>query len=317
MRTKWAAALHAPRKSGRGRFSRGLSGSRLSRGAGAADVFHIATSPSSKRLTIRRAGSCSACGLQLAVGEEALWNRTERSLTCLSCGSPPPAVIDGRAGASAQREYERRHAAREQRARERLGGFGVLLSRLIEEPQSIRAWQQGARGEVRSAERFAKQLDDHNARLLHDRRVPGHGMANIDHIAIGPAGVLVIDSKTHRGRVRTEWVGGLLAPRRQILLIDGRDQTPLIDGVERQVDYVRDALGSVDEEEAVLVRGVLCFPNPDGLPLLSQLSVRGIVIDGPKPIQDSPANPERCSRTRSRRSGSDSVKHSRQHKLAT
>ena len=29
--------------------------------------------------------------------------------------------------------------------------------------------------------------------------------------------------------------------------------------------------------------GALCFPNPDGLPL-RQLTVRGIVIDGPKPI---------------------------------
>ncbi len=32
------------------------------------------------------------------------------------------------------------------------------------------------------------------------------------------------------------------------------------------------------------MRGALCFPSPDGLPLLSQLRVRDVVIDGPKPI---------------------------------
>lgn len=65
-----------------------------------------------------------------------------------------------------------------------------------------------------------------------------------------------------------------------MLLIDGREQTRLIDGVERQLGYVRAALG----DSSIEVRGALCFPNPDGLPLFSQLSVRDIVIDGPKPI---------------------------------
>jgi hypothetical protein len=40
---------------------------------------------------------------------------------------------------------------------------------------------------------------------------------------------------------------------------------------------MRVGLGDLD------VRGALCFPDPVGLPL-RQLSVRGIVIDGPKPI---------------------------------
>jgi hypothetical protein len=189
-------------------------------------------------------------------------------------------VTEGGAGASARREYERRHANREQYARERLGGLGVLLARVIDEPQSTRVWRQGARGEVRTAERLAKHLEDSGVRLLHDRRVPRHGQANIDHIAIGPAGVLVVDTKTNRGKVKSDWRGGLFAPRRTVLLINGRDQTRLIDGIERQVGYVRDALA----DSAVEVRGALCFPNVDGLPLLSQLSLRNIVIDGPKPI---------------------------------
>jgi hypothetical protein len=92
--------------------------------------------------------------------------------------------------------------------------------------------------------------------------------------------MLVIDTKTNTGKVNIDWLGGLLTPRRTVLLINGRDQTRLIDSVERQVVHVRDALA----DSAVDVRGALCFPSVDGLPLLSQLSVRNIVIDGPKPI---------------------------------
>jgi hypothetical protein len=191
-------------------------------------------------------------------------------------------VSEGQAGASALRKYERLRARREDHARQQLGGFGVFLSRVIDEPQSTKAWQQGGKAEVRTGNRLKKLLKDQGVLLLHDRRVPRHGNANIDHIAIGPAGVLVIDTKSHKGKIRTKRIGGLFSPRRTVLLINGRDQTRLIDGVERQVGYVRDALHDFGED--VDVRGALCFPNPDGLPLVGQLQVRDVVIDGVKPI---------------------------------
>ncbi|HWF50074.1 MAG TPA: nuclease-related domain-containing protein [Solirubrobacteraceae bacterium] len=179
------------------------------------------------------------------------------------------------------REYQRRHAAREEHARETLGGLGVLLAKVIEEPQSTRVWEQGARGEVKTGERLAKHLQGHGVKLLHDRRIPRHGNANIDHLAVGPGGVTVIDSKTHKGPIRVERIGGLFAPRRPVLLISGCDRTALITGIERQIAYVHSALEKLGGPP-VDVRGALCFPHPDGLPLFSQLSVRDIAIDGPK-----------------------------------
>ena len=157
-----------------------------------------------------------------------------------------------------------------------------MLAHVIEEPQSTKSWAQGARGERRTAARLEKHLAGYTVKLLHDRRIPGHGNANVDHLAVGPGGVTVIDSKTHRGEVRVERVGGLFTDRHSILKIGGRDQTKLIDGVERQVKLVAAALTRVGFGD-LDIRGALCFPDPDGLPL-RQLSVRGIVIDGPKPI---------------------------------
>jgi hypothetical protein len=43
-------------------------------------------------------------------------------------------------------------------------------------------------------------------RVLHDLAIPG-SPANIDHLVIGPGGVLVIDSKQHRGQLRVDRYG--------------------------------------------------------------------------------------------------------------
>jgi len=251
--------------------------------SGPADVGVMGASTSKKRLALRRADRCAVCDRELAVGDQAVWDPVSRTTTCVGCDLVEAPVLDGQAGASALREYERRRRRREQHAREKLGALGALLARVIDEPQSTKVWQQGSQGEVRTDARLAKHLDEHGVKLLHDRRVPGHGHANIDHLAIGPGGVTVIDSKTHHGQIRVDRIGGLFAPRRSVLLIDGRDRTRLLDGVERQIEYVRSALGRIGEDRTD-IRGALCFPHVDGLSILTQLSIREIIIDGPKPV---------------------------------
>jgi hypothetical protein len=93
----------------------------------------------------------------------------------------------------------------------------------------------------------------------------------------------VIDAKTNKGTVRVDRIGGLFGLRRSVLLVGGRDRTGLISGVERQLGYVRSALTGA-ALEGIRLRGALCFPNVDGLPLFSQPRVRDIVIDGPTPV---------------------------------
>jgi hypothetical protein len=198
------------------------------------DSGSIATTDPNHRLRIRRPGICAACGRELAIGEEAAWDGASQALACIDCDRGVR-VVEGQAGASALREYERRRLAREQHARERLGGPGVLMARVIKEPQSTTAWKQGARGEVRTGERLAKLLGPHGVRILHDRRIPGHAGANIDHLTVGPGGVTVIDTKTHRGKVSVERIGGLISPRHSVLKIGGRDQTKPQSTVWRRV----------------------------------------------------------------------------------
>jgi hypothetical protein len=65
-----------------------------------------------------------------------------------------------------------------------------------------RAWRDGARGE-RATARLLRRLTRHGYAVFHDVAIPGTP-ANADHVVIGPAGVVLVDSKRYTGRV---WQG--------------------------------------------------------------------------------------------------------------
>ena len=69
------------------------------------------------------------------------------------------------------------------------------------------AWRRGAVGERRTA-RLLGPLEREGWAILHDLAVPG-SRANLDHLAIGPGGVFVIDSKQYRGRLQLDPSGRL------------------------------------------------------------------------------------------------------------
>jgi hypothetical protein len=81
-------------------------------------------------------------------------------------------------------------------------------------PDSL-AWRRGAAGERRTA-RLLAPLERHGWAVLHDLAIPG-STANLDHLVIGPGGVVVIDSKRYRGRLRLD-SDGLLWHGRHLLV---------------------------------------------------------------------------------------------------
>ncbi|WP_421740318.1 nuclease-related domain-containing protein [Cellulomonas sp.] len=191
---------------------------------------------------------------------------------------PRPAPVDaGAAGSSAQREYERRKAKRETRIREAHPRLGGLILAISDELQSTTAWAKGARGE----ELLGGGLDtlsDRGVRTLHDRRIP-RTKANIDHVAVSPAGVFVIDAKRYKGRPALRVEGGILRPRVSKLMVESRDCTKLVAGVHKQVDLVRSALETAGFSDAP-VRGMLCFVEADwplfgGAFVIDQVDVLG------------------------------------------
>lgn len=96
-----------------------------------------------------------------------------------------------------------------------LGGglvAGLAFARLRRRADAA-TWRRGAAGERRTARKL-RPLTRHGWVVLHDRALPG-SKANIDHLAVGPAGVFLVDSKQWsanvryvRGRLRVGRVGG-------------------------------------------------------------------------------------------------------------
>jgi len=172
----------------------------------------------------------------------------------------------GAAGASARREHERRRANRQQAVREKHPRTATLRLALASDPAHEMVWARGAAGEERVAAMLAKHLHA-GVVVLHDRRIRGT-RANIDHIALAPSGVWVIDAKRYKGKLA---VSRPLIGKAK-LMINGRDRSSLIDGLAKQVTLVQEALAL--HAPGVAVHGALCFIDTE-LPLLGTLSFGG------------------------------------------
>jgi len=268
---------------------------------------------SGRVIRLRYAGRCG-CGAQLAPGSRAGWDADARTVTCLDClnrdaatalavpdssasvpecGAELPSCSElnttttlqpGTAGGAAGREYQRRKNKRDEETDALPYGLRKLARRVFNDPQHIRAWQSGERGEIAVA-RVLDSLADHSIPALHDRRIP-HKRSNIDHIAIGPAGVYVIDAKRYvRQRVEVRRFGGLFSPRRSELFVGGRRKMDLVNGLEPQEDAVLEALAELELPTGYIVQPVLCFINADWSLLSGNLSVDGVPVVGPRGLK--------------------------------
>lgn len=161
------------------------------------------------------------------------------------------------------------------------GTPGASARREGERRKSSRSWETGAEGEEALAASLARRCP--GAVVMHDRRMPG-SRANIDHLAVAPSGVHVIDAKRYKGKieVRKPLFG---KPK---LMIAGRNQAKLVESLTRQVDAVRAALAEIAPDTPV--HGCFCFINPAGLlaasdlPLLRTLSIDDYALFYPRKL---------------------------------
>jgi Nuclease-related domain len=106
-----------------------------------------------------------------------------------------------------------------------------------------RAWRRGATGERRTA-RLLGSLERRGWAVLHDLAIPGSA-ANIDHLVIGPGGVIVVDSKRYRGQLRLDRHGMVWHGRR--LLVSALRK------VLWQADQADEVLGVAEVQVAAVV----------------------------------------------------------------
>ncbi len=136
---------------------------------------------------------------------------------------------------------------------------GVLLAATIasvagKARKQLRRVTKGIKGETLVAERLQSLPDDYF--LLNDVVLPGQS-GNIDHVVIGPCGVVVIETKNFSGSVESH---------RNAWFVNGRRSRSISRQVNRGAIAVRDALGRVhpDLKDSVLrfVDSIAVFTNP-------------------------------------------------------
>ena len=238
-----------------------------------------------KELNLRYATTCHACSVTLPVGVLAWWDRDARAATCVDCAQDFGPFERGRPGASALRVAVRRRARWEQRIRTAHPTRGGLMLETSEVPQWIRAWEEGAAGE----RQLAKDLEAVTAKgveLIHDRAIPGT-RANIDHIAIGPAGVFVIDAKHYRGEVERLNVGSWFR-RDDRLYVARRDRTKLITAVAAQLSAVSATLAP---GQVVPVTAVVCFVGAEWGWRSGSFQIHGVWVASPSATAEIVSRP--------------------------
>jgi hypothetical protein len=124
---------------------------------------------------------------------------------------------------------------------------------------------------------------------LHGRRVRRSRRA-IDHVAIGPSGVYVVDTAMWGGRVELHEGASGLKPKDR-LLVAGHDRTRLAAALVKKVAAVRRALG----DPPLPVHGVLCFIDGDWPLWAKPIEMRGVTVMWPKELERRVARLGRAS----------------------
>jgi len=124
---------------------------------------------------------------------------------------------------------------------------------------SSEMWSRGAAGEQTVGAQL-ELLRPYGFEVLHDVRWPGRRRANIDHVAIGPPGILVVDAKNWSGSVRI---------RDGVLRQNGHRRT-------REVEGARQAGRDVGSQ----------LPLPWGLHTIPVIALAGAGISGVERCHD-------------------------------
>ena len=115
--------------------------------------------------------------------------------------------------------------------------------------------------------------------VLHDRRMPA-SRGTIDHLAVTPRGVFVIDVRHDAGKLERRNLGTVVRPDMR-LYVGEHDRTTLLQGVEDQAEVVRDVLSPAWFVDSP-VRGVLCFTGADWGLFASPFRLGNVLVTHPK-----------------------------------
>ncbi len=233
-----------------------------------------------KQIRAKRESVCEICKSVFKVGEDIFWSRSRSVIRCTKCfeGAQDQDVVSiGKAGSSAQSEFEKRNNARRERVLKNYPKTGKFALKIIKAANSTTSWEKGAKAEREVGELINSFALKHGFKAMHDRAVPG-SKTNIDHIIVRKTGIFVVDTKNYEGKIRVKKEISRGGKEVENLYINEYKKNDLVKKVKVQTELVQSVL-----HEAGLfypVYGTLAFFHGE-FPLIRRpMQVDGIFING-------------------------------------
>lgn len=139
-----------------------------------------------------------------------------------------------------------------------------LKRQLDHAERAAETWGAGAEGEQLTGRRLS-ELTPRGWFLLHHVHWPGRPLANLDHVLVGPGGVIVVDAKNWTGSVEV---------RAGVLRQNGYTRSPAVEGALGQAAAVAALL---DAPYRHLVRSIICLA---GQPDFAEVTDSGVEVLG-------------------------------------
>jgi len=131
--------------------------------------------------------------------------------------------------------------------------------------QSLHRWRSGRDGE-RHVGALLDGLTGWEWMVLHDLHWPGRPLANLDHVVVGPGGVVVVDAKN--------WAAAVVVRPDGVLSVGGRPRRAVTHEMSTMVASVAAVLGP---QHRTAVVGALCFTGQSLPPALTD---DGVLVVG-------------------------------------
>jgi len=142
----------------------------------------------------------------------------------------------------------------------------TVVTRFLGIPTAEQAWGTGAEGEEHVG-RLLNKLRKAGWLVMHDLEI-SHTGRNVDHLAIGPTGVFVIETKKLSGEVRVNGPS---------IKVNGYSQD-YVENLKEQARLVHELLNQRLEWDNLWVQGLLVFVEPE-LKVKAQPGVVWVVTD--------------------------------------
>lgn len=175
------------------------------------------------------------------------------------------------------------------------GGLGLSYCYLIRRIREIRNYELGYAGERAVAEQLAP-LEREGWRVFHDIPASENGKSfNLDHVAVGPSGIAVIETKTRsKGRARKGFAEHKVKHDGRQLVWPWGEDTKCIEQANRQAKWLEEKLLELTGF-AVTAKRILAIPGwwvdqtaQSAVRAVNHKSVRSAVLGDKRPILAAP-----------------------------